>query len=137
MYLDSWIIAINRAQKQWSVIYKSTLLREWFGHIPKPQQFITVCFMLEKYPVLFIAKNPAANAESWCLRIITDVMKHHDQNQLGRKGFIWLTHPELYIVHWRTSDQVGTWRQELLTGLLFVLVRVSIVVKRHHDHGNS
>jgi hypothetical protein len=49
------------------------------------------------------------------------MMKHHDQNNLERKGFSWLTFPH----HCSSSKEVGTgisnrvgiWRQELMQSL--------------------
>jgi hypothetical protein len=55
------------------------------------------------------------------------MVKHHDQKQLGRIGFLWLTPPYIHIylypythtVHHlrsqdRKSNRAGTWRQELM-----------------------
>ena len=52
------------------------------------------------------------------VRVTIAMMKHHDQNNLERKGFIWLTFPH----HCSSSKKVGTgisnrvgiWRQELM-----------------------
>lgn len=49
------------------------------------------------------------------------VMKHHDHKQCVAKRFIWLTYPECRSIersHGRDSNLAGTWRQELLRGVL-------------------
>jgi hypothetical protein len=43
-------------------------------------------------------------------------MKHSEENNLGRDGFIWFTFPSLFITEGsqdRNSNKNGTWGQEL------------------------
>ena len=51
------------------------------------------------------------------VQVTVAVMKHHDQNNLERKGLIWLTLPSLFITEGsqdRNSSRAGIWRQELM-----------------------
>jgi hypothetical protein len=40
--------------------------------------------------------------------VVISVMKHHDQNNLGRKVFIWLTFPN----HWLSLKEVRIYTQQ-------------------------
>jgi hypothetical protein len=69
------------------------------------------------------------------VRVTIAVMKHHDQNNLGRKGFVWLTFP-YHCSTLRKSEQnsheAGTWSRSwcrgcggvLFTGLLHMAFSV-------------
>jgi len=65
-------------------------------------------------------------------------MKHHDQTNLERKGFIWLTTSDsVYYSQDRNSSKAGTWRQELmqrpwgmlLTGLLLMACSTCFLIE--------
>jgi hypothetical protein len=64
-------------------------------------------------------------------------MKHHDQCNLARKGFIWLTLPYHYSskkeVRTGIKPRAGTWRLELMQrpwrGAAYWLAHVSFLIE--------
>ena len=69
---------------------------------------------------------------------------HPDKNQPREKGFTWLVIPGYTPLHHIHGQQEREINISMLTCLCLVpssydivLVRVSVAVKRHHDHDNS
>ena len=80
----------------------------WIDHI----NHMKTCCHDEVLQQIYILVLYACGSWAFLVKVTITVIKHHDQSNLKRKGFLWLTLPQQCLA--LKDIRAGTWRQGVM-----------------------